>query len=406
MKILSIAMRNIVRYWRRTLVTTLAMAFAGFIMILFAALMAGMIQTSERNAVIMDSADVQVHAHGYLDDPDLYKRVDNADALVDVLQRAGFFATQRLYGFGLAAAGSSSAGVRLRGIHLGNEATVTQIHHHVLEGAWLDEGVPHGVVVGKKLARTLGVSPGDEVVIVSQATDGSMANDLYFIRGVLKSVAEDVDRGGFYLLEHTFRQLMVLPEGAHEVAVMRPDRATDLESATAEVAALAPDYETKNWRQLQPVIARILDMADAQIIIMIVITYIAVGTVILNAMLMSVFERIHEFGVMKAIGVTPWQLTVLIYAEMLVQVIIAAVIALLTGWWVADYFQTNGIDLSAIAKGASFGGVAMDPIWRAYVTTEALVTPIVFLFIVAVVAVIYPAIKAALIQPVKAIYFR
>jgi len=405
MKILSIASRNVIRNWRRTLVTTLAMGFAGFIMILFASLTEGLLYTSERNAVAMNLGDMQIHAEGYRDDPDLYKRIDNAADLVRKLQQAGFHAAQRVYGFGLAAAGSTSAGVQLRGIDLTNETTVTQIHKHVMQGNWLADTDPKGVVIGKKLGRTLNVKPGDEVVIIGQAADGSMANDLYTVRGILKSIGEEVDRAGFFMVERAFRELMVLPQGAHEITVMRPDRSRDLESATAQVAALAPGYETMHWRRLRPVIARILDLADAQTIVMVLITYVAVAMIVLNAMLMSVFERIRELGVMKAIGVTPWQLFLLVYAETMVQVTVASIIALSSGWSVARYFQNNGIDLSAIAGSTSFGGVAIDPIWYAYVTKEAVIIPIVFLFIIAAAAVIYPAIKAAVIRPVKAIYY-
>jgi len=405
MKILSIASRSVFRNWRRTLVTTLAMGFSGFIMTLFATLMAGMLQTSERNAVAMNLGDIQIHAEGYRDDPDLYNRINNAASLVKKLQQAGFHATQRIYGFGLAAAGSTSAGVQMRGVNLKNEATVTQVHKHVMQGQYLSYSDPMGVVIGRKLARTLGVSPGNEVIIIGQATDGSMANDLYTVRGILKSIGEELDRAGFLMVERSFRELMVLPEGAHEIAIMRPDRSSDLDSATAQVAALARDYETLNWRQLQPFIARILDLADAQTIIMILITYVAVAMVILNAMLMSVFERIREFGIMKAIGVTPWQLMALIYVETMIQVVIASAISLASGWSAASYFHKNGIDLSAIASSTSFGGVAIDPIWNAYVTTKALALPIVFLFIIAAAAVIYPAIKAAVIRPVKAIHY-
>lgn len=405
MRILSMASRNVIRNWRRTLVTTLAMGFAGFIMILFASLTEGLLYTSERNAVAMNLGDMQIHAEGYRDDPDLYKRIGNASDLVRKLQQAGFHAAQRVYGFGLAAAGSASAGVQLRGIDLTNEATVTQIHKHVMQGNWLADTDPKGVVIGKKLGRTLNVILGDEVVIIGQASDGSMANDLYTVRGILKSIGEEVDRAGFFMVERAFRELMVLPQGAHEITVMRPDRSRDLESATTQVAALAPGYETLNWRSLRPVIARILDLADAQTIVMVLITYVAVAMIVLNAMLMSVFERIRELGVMKAIGVTPWQILLLIYVETMAQVTVASIIALSSGWSVARYFQNNGIDLSAIAGSTSFGGVAIDPIWYAYVTKEAVIIPIVFLFIIAAAAVIYPAIKAAVIRPVKAIYY-
>ncbi len=149
------------------------------------------------------------------------------------------------------------------------------------------------------------------------------------------------------MIESEFRKLMVLPTGAHEIAVMRPDRSSDLKEATARVSALAEGYETMNWRELKPVIARILDLADSQMIILIIITYTAVAMVVLNAMLMSVFERIRELGIMKAVGVTPWQLMLLIYAEMIIQVAVASIIAFLSGWSLSLYFQKNGIDLSS-----------------------------------------------------------
>lgn len=406
MNILSFSIRNVKRNWHRTLITTVAMGFAGFIMILYAALTEGLVQVSERNAVVMNVGDIQIHAPNYRDDPDLYKRINNPGALIARLRDAGFFAAQRLYGFGLAAAGSASAGVQLRGIHLENEKTVTETHRHIMAGSWLDPRDPHGIVIGRKLARTLGVKPGDEVIFVGQAADGSMANDLYTVRGVLKSITEEVDRAGFFMIDGAFRELMVIPDGAHEIAIMRPDRATDLIAATDNAAAIAPGLDVKNWRQLQPIVARLIDVMDSNTIIMVLIAYVAVAMVVLNAMLMSVFERIHEFGVMKAIGVTPRQLILLVYAETMVQVLLSSLIAVGLGLPISHYFETHGIDLSEITSSTTFGGVALDPVWYAYLTPESVILPVVALVIIAAIAVLYPALKAAVIQPVKAIYYR
>jgi ABC-type antimicrobial peptide transport system permease subunit len=208
------------------------------------------------------------------------------------------------------------------------------------------------------------------------------------------------------MLADSYRELMALYEGVHEIVIMRPDRRADLYQAHEKIKSIASEYEVLNWEELQPVIARILGIMGNQIFVMMFITYIAVAMVVLNAMLMSVFERIHEFGIMKAIGVTPRQLVLLIYIETLIQAACAAILALVFGYLAADYFQTHGLDLSNIASGAVFGGIAMDPIWYAHVTTETLVTPVVFLFLMSLIAVIYPAIKAAVIEPVKAIYYR
>ena len=406
MRIFTLAARNVRRNWHRSLVTMAAMAFACFIMIFFSALMEGMMLGSERNVVSMNMGDIQIHAPGYRDDPDLYTVIHDADALVGRLQQEGYRATSRVYAYGLMAANMASSGVQLRGIDLEREIGVTELYRHLAGGEWLAGSDANGVVLGKKLAGTLGVGLGDELVFVGQSTDGYMANDLFRVRGILKSVSDGIDRMGVFMPEQTLRSLMQLSDGAHEIVVIRPDRTTDLEAETARIEALAPGLEVKNWKQLMPVVARMIETADVQIVIMLVIFYIAVATVVLNAMLMNVFERIHEFGIMKALGVSPLQLIGLVFAETLIMALLASMAGLVGGWWLSDYYQSNGLDMSALAGSISFGGIAFDPVWYAAITFEALAYPVIFLLLVAAVAVIYPAAKAAMLRPVRAIYYR
>jgi len=406
MRILTLASRNVWRNWHRSLVTMLAMAFACLIMIFFSSLMEGMMQGSEHSVVAMNMGDIQIHAYGYRDDPDLYTRIEHPDQLVATLQTRGYRATSRIFGYGLLAANMASSGAHLRGVDLTHEAQVTELNRHVSSGRWLDDADPLGVVLGKKLAGTLGVELGDELVFVGQSSDGYMANELFRVRGILKSVSDGIDRMGVFMPMQTLRDLLVIPDGAHEVVLIRANRTDDLEAETAKVQALAPGLEVKNWKQLMPVVARMIDTAGVQIIIMMVIFYIAVATVVLNAMLMNVFERIHEFGIMKALGVTPWQLMGLVLAETMIMAVLAALVGLAGGWWVSNYYQLHGIDMSALAGSISYGGIAFDPVWYAAITTDALVQPVLFLLIVAALAVIYPAIKAAALRPVQAIYFR
>jgi ABC-type lipoprotein release transport system permease subunit len=299
MKIITLASRNIFRNRARTLVTTLAMAFACSIMIIYSALMEGMVIGSERQAVIMNHGDIQIHAKNYRDDPDIYTTIKDSKNLLEIIRSLGFYATPRRYAFGLVASDENSSGVKLSGIDLVFEKQVTEIHKHVTQGQWLDKNDPYGVVIGKKLARLLGVTIGSELVYIGQTADGYMANEIFKVRGILKSVSSSIDSSGIFLSDNSLINLLSLPAGAHEIAIMRLDRNTDLQHATQQIAAIAPDYETLNWRDLMPVIAHFLDTADIQILIMLLFTYIAVASVVLNAMLMSVFERIHEFGIMK-----------------------------------------------------------------------------------------------------------
>ncbi len=398
------ALRNISRKRVRSAITIGSMAFAGFIMLFFAALGQGLLYTMEQNAVGVYLGDIQIHAPGYLGDPDLYTRVPDPNELVAKLKAAGFNATPRLFGFGLAAASGTSAGIWMRGVDLINEPKVTMIDRQVMEGAWLSADKPKNVVIGKKLAHTLGVKLGSEIVVVSQAADGSMANDIYFVRGILKSVGDAIDQGGFLMVDTEFRRLMGVTEGTHEIAVTRVNKDRDLSEAARTVAALAPGMEVKDWRQLQPVLAKMIDVMDTSLLFMLFIAYSAVGMVILNAMLMNVFERIREFGVMKAIGVTPPQVFSLIMAEAMLEAVIANVLALGAGIPVVRHFEKHGIDLSSLSSGASLAGMAFDPIWYCKLTARTLTMPVWFMFVMVLAAVIYPALKAALLKPLEALH--
>ena len=407
MNILKLSLRNTSRNKQRATVTILSMAFACSVMILFSSMMAGMVVGSERQVVEMNMGDIQIHPHGYLDDPDIYNRINHSQAILTQLQNMGINASSRLYAFGLMATHTTSSGTSLRGINLHREKSVTKLYQHVAKGSWLNAQQPKSVVLGKKIAATLGVDIGDELIFIGQTADGFMANDIFTVGGILKSVSNGIDRSGVFMLMPTLRQLMDIPEGVHEIILRKPNPHNDLNRLTEKVKQLIPQYEVKNWKQLMPVVARMLETADIQTMIMLTITYIAVASIILNAMLMTVFERMHEFGIMKAIGVRPWQIVQMIYAETIIQVLIASIIALIMGWWISDYFAVHGIDMSIIMDGSvSIGGLAFDPVWYTYISQGVLLTPIAFLIIIALLAVVYPAWKAAWVNPIDAIHYQ
>jgi len=382
------------------------MAFACFVMSVYAALMQGMVYGSQKHAVATNTGDIQIHAPGYLEDPDLYTLIQQPQALLKRLQLAGFHASPRLYATGLMAAGQSSAGVQLHGIDIVSEKTVTILHRYLLKGHWLQEQTANEVVIGGRLARSLNTSVGDELIFVGQSADGAMATDLFRVGGILKAVSGQIDSSGVYLLASKFRELMQLPDGVHEIAIIRPRQSLDLSVASQQVASLATGLETRNWRQLQPALARFIDTAGIETRIMIIITYIAVATVVLNAMLMGIFERIHEIGVMRAIGFRPGQTAALIYLEALLQTLVAALLGTVAGSGAAYYLSLHGIDMSAIAGRLAFGGMAVEPIWYAYLTPNSLVMPLGYLFLVTLLAAIYPAWKVATIGPLQAIHYQ
>jgi ABC-type antimicrobial peptide transport system permease subunit len=125
---------------------------------------------------------------------------------------------------------------------------------------------------------------------------------------------------------------------------------------------------------------------------------------ILNAMLMAVFERIREFGVLKALGVGPFDVMRMILIESGIQTGIAVVVGLALGVPGVLYLAHTGIDLSQLG-GVSVLGIAFDPIWRAAITRGVFTGPVLTLLLIVAVAVLYPALKAAWIRPVDAMRY-
>jgi putative ABC transport system permease protein len=402
--IFKLAWRNIWRNKRRTLTTVSAMSLALAVMILYSGLVDGYMAGMERNILDLEVGDVQVFAADYRENPSLYTRIENPDDILKVFDGAGFKSSARLIANGLAAAGDSSAGVELRGITPSRDAEVSRVNRQVMVGEWVDEADPDGVVLGRQLARNLGVNPGDEVVILTQGSDGSMANELYSVRGVLKSVSEATDRAAVFMPAKSFRELMVMPEGAHQIIVRKPE-AIELSQAAARIKELAPNLDVKTWRELMPTLSTMLESTGSVMFTMFFIVYIAIGILILNAMLMAVFERIREFGVLKAIGMGPGTVMRLILAESVLQTFLALVVGIslsIPGNW---FLTTSGIDLSGLGD-MSVAGMAWDTTMRSSVDAGTYVGPILALLIIVFFAVLYPAAKAAVIPPVAAIYHR
>jgi len=404
MSLFKMAWRNVWRNPRRSVVTIAAMTLALWTMILYSGLVEGYLGSMEGDIIDMEVGDIQIFAEGYQDKPSLYTAVEDLDALLGRFDDAGYPASARLMAGGLAASGEFSSGVLFRGIDVDRDATVSLIHEQLTLGAWLEPTDLDGVVLGKRLAKTLAVQPGDELIALTQASDGSIANALFTVRGVLGSVGEGTDRAAVIMTEAAFRDLMVFPEGAHQLIVRRGERL--LPDAAAEVRAIAGDgLDVKTWRELMPTIAQMLDSTRGLIYMVFFIVYIAIGILLLNAMLMAVFERIREFGVMKALGVGPSVVFRLILAEAAVQTLLALVAALLLSIPAAWYMTVSGIPVGSLSD-MSIMGLTFEPVLMGDFTVQTYTGPIVVMLVIVSIAVIFPAIRAARLKPVDAMRHR
>ena len=431
MSLLKMAWRNVWRNSRRSAVTILAMTLALLVEVLYAGLVEGMIIGMVDDVTENDLGDIQIFAEGYLTRPSIYEVVPEHEVLLDALDKAEYAATARLFAGGLAASGEASAGVAFIGVDPVRDAKAMSLDDAVGEGKWLDDADPKGVIIGRGLSRTLSASIGSEVIVLSQAADGSVASDLFTVRGVLMSVGAGTDRGAILMTETTFRELMVFPEGAHKIIVRKP-RDVELDAAAAVVRHIVdppdedeaavvpgsadaappdagvaeadgPGLDVMTWKEISPFLATWVESVSGVIVVVYLIIYMAVAILILNAMLMAVFERIREFGVLKAIGYGPTRVLAMMLMEGMLQAAIATVAGLLLAAPAMWYLQVHGIDVGVLG-GVRMVGMSMPAVWRGYYTIGTVQTPVIMLFVIVFLAVIYPALKAAWIKPVQAMH--
>jgi ABC-type lipoprotein release transport system permease subunit len=399
--VLALAWRNLWRNGRRTAITLGAVILSTVVLIVGQALMRGLLTGAVGNATNLSVGQAQIHAPGYLRERSFYDAIAHPEAVVRRLEAAGLSAAPRSYGYGLAAAHARSAGALFWGVDPGRERTTFDLAAHVEHGAFLPDAPAGGVVLGRKLARSLGVDVGDEIVALVQAGDGSLGNELFRVTGVLKAVSETLDRSAALLHRADFETLFVSGGRIHEIAVNRRD-ATDPAAVAAAAAAAAPGTDVRTWRQLLPILADMMNTMQAFLWIFASIFFVASGLGVLNTMLMATRERIHELGVLKAIGTSPWRIVRDVAAEALVLGALGSAIGAVVATAAALWLQRHGIDTRLFAGETTFAGVAFDPIWRAELAPDGVVGPIALLWATCVVAALYPAALAARLDPVEA----
>jgi putative ABC transport system permease protein len=395
---LKLAWRNVWRNPRRSVVTMAATGLALFVMIAYTGIITGYIKGLEANILDLEVGDIQVFGEEYREKPSLYTTIKDPTKLSADLEAAGYQVSGRLLASGLGASEENSSGIQMIGVDVLADADVSSISKQTQTGTWL-AAEDEGVVIGWRLAQTLSLDVGGELVVLSQGADGSTANDVYPIRGILKGISDGVDRSGVFMTEAEFRELMVLPQGVHQMIVRKPP-GTELDAATATAQSFATEgVEVSSWKTIKPTLASMLESSTASMAIMAFIIYIAVGVLILNAMLMAVFERIRELGVLKAIGFTPLKVLKLIFLETAVQTGVAMVAGVLIAIPVNYYLVHTGINMGNM----SVMGMAWDPIWRSSITLETYTGPMISMWVIVGLAVLYPALRAAYIQPLDAI---
>ncbi len=403
MTLVRMAWRNLWRNPRRTLITLFSMIFGLTMMIVGYALSDGMLDQMVHYATLLGTGHVQVHHPEYLEDHSLYDTMPDTPEAIAAASGYGR-AAPRIFATALISSGKQSAGGQLWGIDPAMEQNVTELHLHLLEGRWLTPEAREQVVLGKNIARTLSVRSGDEIIVLTQAADGSLGNNIYTVSGVFKSIGEAIDRGGVFMHIDDLSELIVLDGRIHEIAVRlaEPEKLDEARAAIQEL--LDPQqYRVEDWRQLFPELSEYLRISSSSMWIMLLVIFAVAGLGIVNTQLMALFERTREIGIMRALGLGPLSVAGLILIETIYLAIISAAAGGVTGSLWSLHLEKNGWDISWMGGSFDFIGVAFDPHMYATLTLDAVLQCVAIMFIVVLVVTLYPVFRATRISPVDAI---
>ena len=414
-RLLRLAWRNLWRNPRRTLITMAAIGF-GYAMLLFVAcLMAGLRHQMIESGTGLVLSDVEVHAPGYYPERPVDQTLGGPDGTAVNSLLAAITAnprvqaaSPRVYGYGLVSATHQSAGVEILGVVPDQEQKITALQTRMVKGSYLTGRMPKGVVMGDKLAATIGAKVGSEIVLLAPAADGSTGNDLYTVAGLFHTGLDSMDRGLVVMSLASLQELLRLPPGGiHEVGIKLHDN--DITAATAAAAALDAQLsktlpvQVSAWPELAPELADYVQFNHRVTFILFFIFFLLAAMGIVNTMLMAIIERTRELGMLMAVGMRPIQVVGLIVAEAASLAGASLVMGAALGAPLLWYLQIHGLNLGGHRGAVSLGGVVVGPIWHGQQDLTAYAQAALGLAVVALVSALYPAMRAARFRPTEAL---
>jgi putative ABC transport system permease protein len=413
--LVKIGWRNLWRNPRGTLLTASALGLGLALLLISLGLLDGGHEQTIADGVRLGPGHVVIQAKGYQDSgsDELLLPAQVVSGIEGFLQTAEMKklvrgVSPRLLATGLLSSSANSAGVRIMGVIPQDEPAVSFIPQRVVEGTYLSDDRPSGVVIGAELARELEVKIGSRVVLMTQAlrqpgietkngAGEEMQSTLLRVSGIFRTGLGAVDANIIQLPLPAAQTLLGLPDGqVTQVALLLQQEGDSAMVARALRKQLTGGtVEVLTWRESIPMLAQILGLDHAFNYIMNGVILAMVGLGILNTILMRVLERRYEFGVCKALGLRPGQLAVMVIGESLALTAISLALGLALGLSVEHYFATSGLDLRWIFKTDLPSALVLDPILYSRLSSNRIIWSVSIVFAMATIISFYPALKAA-----------
>jgi len=400
--IFMLAWRNLWRNHRRTIIMIAAISVGAWAMIFMTALMRGMVNDMIRDGISALPGHVQIHHADYRDDPSVENLVSGTATEIEAAFAAAGVSrvSARVRAPAVISSERETRGVTLIGVDPAAEQRIGAVGTTIVEGRQLEDRSDPGVILGQKLAEKLETGIGKRVVIMSQDPDNEIADRGYPVVGLFNGELEAQEEMFVFAGRTVVQRMLRIDDGVSEVALLGDDyrEVDDLLSIAQRVAAQAD--EVLPWQVLDPFLATMMNVMDGFVLVWIIVVFLALSFGFVNTMVMAVFERVREIGLMLALGMRP--------SSILGQIVLESLLLLIFGLAIGNVLAVaaihplrDGIDVSIVGEGMEMFGYST-VLYPSLELQDIIMANIVVL-VLGFLASLSPAWRASRYEPVEAI---
>ncbi|WLE95464.1 MAG: FtsX-like permease family protein [Candidatus Electrothrix communis] len=400
--IIKIARASLARRGLRSLLVVMMIAVSLWGLLLIEGVYEGMIEQMINNAIRSDSGHLSLFAKDYRSDPDLSRQVHEVPAIKTALEqdtRVRSFA-ERIKQDGLAATAHASRGAVIIGMDLEKEEQHGRLAEYLQKGEFSFGKKGKGIILGFKLADTLRVRIGSKIILSAQDMHAEVASAAFRVTGILKTNNMGLDERAVFIDLNKMRKMLSVPEGLSQIAVIVYEQ-DQLAEVQEDLHTRFPDLDILRWDELYPALMQSKVIMDGFNMVISGMIFCVAALGIFGVILVSVLERIREFGIMLAIGTRFGLIRNIILAESFFLGLIGFVFGSLIGGANLYYFKVYGLDLSAFSD--AFDEFGMDAITYAVIRPSYFVTAFVAVLLATFFSVLIPLRVLKKSNPIEAI---
>ncbi|MBN2364042.1 ABC transporter permease [candidate division WOR-3 bacterium] len=399
---LKLAGRNILRNKKRSFLTSLSVGMGLAVLIFTDAFILGFQDYMRISATSIFSGEAQIHAENYLETMQAQDTLFGYRQVVERIKERPevLYFAPRILSTATVTSASDIKYIYLAGVDPEKERNISVFDDCLVEGVYLSSDNQQDILLGKDLARSLGVDSGDKVVVtVAQPFTGQIYQELFRVSGIFETDMEEINKTVVLVNIERASQILALEGSVHEIAVKFKNSyyAENLENDFFSEFSLDGN-KTAGWTELYPDVSAFFDLAKISVGVVALIIFFIVSLGIVNTMFMAIYDRIFEFGVIRAIGAKKSFVFGLIIIETFILCLWSVLLGCVAGFLVTYFFSVTGIDY----QGIEYENVLLRTIYPSLNLSQFYKYPLLLLALSLAIA-IYPASYASRISLTKAV---